>query len=294
MEEILEGIKELKTFVDKKQQWDVVNKIEGNKETISEPEKQDREKFKNAKRQLINAIDLTINRSDFNQITNEPKIAEEHLLALKGFLSITNFDNIVDEKVYMEKFMISILKDIKNKTLEQEIEIKECEDEYKRNVGLKEKFKQDNEEKFQEDKEPYQYEMLVVNKTKDNIFTKIKQFFKNNFGKNKRIRKQNMIKREEELKFNKQSVAPLLEIENDGEQQKNFNDILQTQREFGEYKKELDKQKSEFDEQKSEFDETKKEFRKILKVNGKYAEWKNGNIIITDDIDQKEDENIIE
>ena len=44
MEEILEGIKELKTFVDKKQQWDVVNKIEGNKETISEPEKQDREK----------------------------------------------------------------------------------------------------------------------------------------------------------------------------------------------------------------------------------------------------------
>ena len=42
---------------------------------------------------------------------------------------------------------------IKNKTLEQEIEIKECEDEYKRNAVLKEKFKQDNEEKFQENKE---------------------------------------------------------------------------------------------------------------------------------------------
>lgn len=288
MEKILEGIKELKTFVDKKQQWDVVNKIEGNKETISEPEKQDREKFKSVKRQLINVIDSTINRSDFNKITNEPKIAVEHLLSLKGFLSIINFDNIVDGKVYMEKFMFSILKDIKDKTLEQEIEIKECEDEYKRNVGLKEKFKQDNEEKFQENKELYQYEMLVVNKTKDNIFTKIKQFFKNNFGKNKRTRKQNMLEREKELKFNKQSVAPLLEIENDGEQQKNFNNkILQTQREFGEYKKELD-------EQKSGFDETKKEFRKILKVNGKYAEWKNGNIIITDDIEQKEDENVIE
>ena len=177
MEKILEGIKELEIFVNKKQQWDVANKIGSKEKTISEEEKQDREKFENAKRQLINAIDSTINRSDFNQITNEPKMAVNHLLALKGCLSITNFDNIVDEKVDMEKFKISILKDIKNKTLKQEIEIKECEDEYKRNVGLKEKFKQDNEEKFQEDKEPYQYEMLVVNKTKDNIFTKIKQFF---------------------------------------------------------------------------------------------------------------------
>ena len=33
---------------------------------------------------------------------------------------------------------------------------------------------------------------------------------------------------------------------------------------------------------------------KNIKVNGKYAEWKNGNIVITDALPKKEDENIIE
>ena len=303
MEEILEWIKNLETFIEKKQQWEVVNEIGGNNETISAGEIQDREKFEKVKLQLINTIDLTINRNDFEKITNEPEIAKIHLCALKGCLSITNFDNIVDSKADMEKYRFSILKDIKNKTLEQEIEVTEYEAEFRRNEDLEEKNEQDDEEL-------YQYRMPVVNKNRVNIFVKIKQFFENKFGKSNRMKKQDMVERKEELKYNKQSVAPLLETENEEERQINFNNIVQTQKGFDEPEEQFEESKVNTDEPKEHFDESKvrldepkvekdeikKEFKKRVKVNGKYAEWKNGNIVIMDDIQEKEDEdeNIIE
>lgn len=300
MEEILESIKNLETFIEKKQQWDVINEIDGNKEIISESEKKDREKFENAKLQLINKIDLLINRKDFNQITNESEIAKVHLYALKGCLSIINFDNIADSKVDMEKYRFSILKDIKYKTLEQEIEIQECEFEFKNNLDLDENIEKGDEKKYQDNEELYQYKVPIVRKSRVNILDKIKQFFQSKFGKRNRMKKQNMIRREE-LKYNKQSIAPLLEMESEVEKQSNFNNIVRDQKEFGKNQKEYDKPKQEIDnpikkleEQNEKINDSKKEFNKRIKVNGKYAEWKNGNIVITDDLSKKENENIIE
>lgn len=317
MEEILKGIKDLENFENKKQQWNIIKKIDGNSEAIIEEEIQEREKFKNIKMQLINTIDLTINRSDFNQITNDPKIATEHLLALKGCLILIKFDNVADAKEDMQKFKFSILKDIKNKTLEQEIETKECEDEVKRIRNLKYKFILDDEELFQDDEQKYQHKMPAVRKNKVNIFIKIKQFFKKAFGRNKIIREQNMNQIKEELKFNKRSVAPLLEKDNECEQQMNYNNIVKKQREFYEptkehnnpkkeventskvqdnFKKDFDKTKQESAKPKTEVEEPKKEFNKRIKVNGKYAEWRNGNVVILDDLEKQEHdtENIIE
>lgn len=300
MEEILEGIKKLETFIGKKQQWDVINEIDGNKGIISEEEKKDREKFKNVKLQLINKIDLVLNRNDFNQVTIEPETTKIHLYALKGCLSIINFDNIADLKIDMEKYKLSILKDIKYKTLEQEIEIQECEFELKNKFDLDENIEKSDEKEYQDNEELYQYSVPIVRKSIFNIFDKIKQFFQSKFGKNNRIKKQNMVRREE-LKYNKQSLAPLLEMENEVEKQSNFNDIIQDQKESSKNQKEYDISRKDIEnpikkleEQNEEINDSKKEFSKRIKVNGKYAEWKNGNIVITDALPKKEDENIIE
>lgn len=295
MEEILKGIKDLETFENKKQQWNLIKEIDGNSEQISEGELQDREEFEKIKMQLINTIDLTINRDDFEQIINDSKIAVEHLLALKGCLILMKFDNIADSKEDIQKFRFSILKDMRYKTLGQEIEEKECEDEVKSARNLRNKIIL-GDDFAQDDEQQSQCKMPAVRKNKVNIFVKIKQFLKNTFGRKKMIREQNMLQREEELKFNKSSVAPLLKMNNDSEQQMNFNNMSKTQIESVELPKEqevlknnFDKSLEELDEQKRESENSKKEFTKRIKVNGKY-EWKNGNYVIIDDIEEKEEE----
>lgn len=309
MEEILKGIKDLETFENRKQQWNLIKEIDGNSEKISEGELQDREEFEKIKMQLINTIDLTINRDDFEQITNDSKIAVEHLLALKGCLILMKFDNIADSKEDIQKFRFSILKDMRYKTLGQEIEEKECEDEVKSARNLRNKIIL-GDDFAQDDEQQSQCKMPAVRKNKVNIFVKIKQFLKNTFGRKKMIREQNMLQREEELKFNKSSVAPLLKMNNDSEQQMNFNNMSKTQiesvelpkdqevvkKEFEQFPKEqevlknnFDKSLEELDEQKRESENSKKEFAKRIKVNGKY-EWKNGNYVIIDDIEEKEEE----
>ena len=270
MEEILKGIKDLESFENKKQEWDLIKEIDVNSTNRIEGEIQDREKFENIKMRLINTIDETISRKDFNKKTNDPKVALDHLLALKGCLILMKFDNVGDSKEEMKKFKFSILKDIKYKTLGQEIEQKEYEDEVKELKDLNRKKILGDDDFFLDNEQQYQQKMPIVSKNKTNIFTKIKQFFKNAFGINNRVMEQNKT-HEEELKFTKRAVAPLLETE-------------------------IDNSEKEVEEIKINIDDSKKEFDRRIKVNGKYAEWKNGNVVIIDDAEKKEDEieNVIE
>ena len=215
MDEILEKIKNLESYSNKKQQWDLIREIEGNLKEIDEKEQKDIEEFNKEKTELIDILKSKTSDGSLKGIVNYVETAKNHLLALRGMLLITKFEDTSNMENELKKFEISILKDLKNKTLDQEIEIADAESENKK--LKKEQEEKEEKEELQEYDNQYGYSSQT---TKNNIFTKIKLFFISRFGRTKRLERQNRIQWEEDMKITKESTASIEKIKDNEESTK--------------------------------------------------------------------------
>ena len=254
MDEILEKIEKLKLYSNKKQQWNIIREIEGNLKEIDAQEQKDIEEFNKEKTDLINILYSKINDGNLKNIVNDVETAKNHLLALRGMLLITKFEDTPNIEKDLKKFEISILKDLKNKTLDQEIEIVDTDSEIE--TSKKEQDIKDEREEFQEmDNNRYPKQA-----TKRNIFTRIKHFFISRFGTTKRLEKQNRMQWEEDMKITKKSMANMEKQED--------NKITE----------EVIKEKN--------IETSRNDLKERVKVpqnsdgNKPRAVWKNGNVVI--------------
>lgn len=266
MDEILEKIKNLESYSNKKQQWDLIREIEGNLKEIDEKEQKDIEEFNKEKTELIDILKSKTSDGSLKGIVNDVETAKNHLLALRGMLLITKFEDTSNMENELKKFEISILKDLKNKTLDQEIEIVDADSEVE--TLKKEKEKKEEKEELQEYDNQYGHPTQT---TKNNIFTRIKLFFISRFGRTKRLEQQNRIQWEEDMKITKESMAGIEKSKDNGEIAKTVN----------EKNKEI----------------AKNELKERVKVSQNSYEskpcavWKNGNVvIIKDDEEQLEND----
>ena len=238
MEDILDGIKKIESYETKKQQWDVVREITGKQD---EKEEKDREDFRKEKENLINAIENKIDSANLGDLVIDVEKTQNHLHALIGILYITNFDNISENKKDIENYKISILKDIKNKTLEQKIEIKECEDIIKDREDVKEKINEKNENLNYEEF----YQRQEHSKKKESFFEKIKKFFIKKFFSTKRIEEISRVQREEEKRITKEAFAPLSKKEDNENIKINIENKQVAYKENEALQNEKEKQKKE-------------------------------------------------
>ena len=277
MEEVIKRIKEIEKFANKKEQFDVLKEI--NDEEILNQQKQDEDKkFDDEKNALIKAIDAEINRIDFEKTTNNPQEAINHLLALRGVLLLTNINNVAENSVEMEKKRYLLYGDIKNKTLEQQLEMKRCQENLKKMLNPKQEEDLDIEKESKNNFEQETKKTNELNK-KANIFVKIKQFFMSRFGRNKRLNEINKNQKAEELKLTRKSVAPIEKQEDDIEIDLDFSNIKNRLK-----VNEETKMKEEPDLRESA--KIKDGIDRRVKYGDKYLGWKNGNVTVID-----EDEN---
>lgn len=293
MEDILDGIKKIESYETKKQQWDVVREITGKQD---EKEEKDREDFRKEKENLINVIENKIDSANLGDLVIDVEKTQNHLHALTGILYITNFDNISENKKDIENYKISILKDIKNKTLEQKIEIKECEDTIKDREDVKEKINEKNENLNYEEF----YQRQEHSKKKESFFEKIKKFFIKKFFNTKRIEEISRVQREEEKRITKEAFAPLSKKEDNENIKINIENKQVTYKENEVLQNEKEKQKKEeIDKYFKSSQRARKQFNERIKQNNSNLEWKNGNVVIENDSKEKnnefeEEQNIIE
>ncbi len=293
MEDILDGIKKMESYETKKQQWDVVREITGKQD---EKEEKDREDFRKEKENLINVIENKIDSANLGDLVIDVEKTQNHLHALTGILYITNFDNISENKKDIENYKISILKDIKNKTLEQKIEIKECEDTIKDREDVKEKINEKNENLNYEEF----YQRQEHSKKKESFFEKIKKFFIKKFFNTKRIEEISRVQREEEKRITKEAFAPLSKKEDNENIKINIENKQVTYKENEVLQNEKEKQKKEeIDKYFKSSQRARKQFNERIKQNNSNLEWKNGNVVIENDSKEKnnefeEEQNIIE
>lgn len=293
MEDILDGIKKIESYETKKQQWDVVREITGKQD---EKEEKDREDFRKEKENLINVIENKIDSANLGDLVIDVEKTQNHLHALIGILYITNFDNISENKKDIENYKISILKDIKNKTLEQKIEIKECENTIKDREDVKEKINEKNENLNYEEF----YQRQEHSKKKESFFEKIKKFFIKKFFSTKRIEEISRVQREEEKRITKEAFAPLSKKEDNENIKINIENKQVTYKENEVLQNEKEKQKKEeIDKYFKSSQRSRKQFNERIKQNNSNLEWKNGNVVIENDSKEKnnefeEEQNIIE
>lgn len=293
MEDILDGIKKIESYETKKQQWDVVREITGKQD---EKEEKDREDFRKEKENLINVIENKIDSANLGDLVIDVEKTQNHLHALTGILYITNFDDISENKKDIENYKIFILKDIKNKTLEQKIEIKECEDTIKDREDVKEKINEKNENLNYEEF----YQRQEHSKKKESFFEKIKKFFIKKFFSTKRIEEISRVQREEEKRITKEAFAPLSKKEDNENIKINIENKQVTYKENEVLQNEKEKQKKEeIDKYFKSSQRARKQFNERIKQNNSNLEWKNGNVVIVNDSKEKnnefeEEQNIIE
>ena len=293
MEDILDGIKKIESYETKKQQWDVVREITGKQD---EKEEKDIEDFRKEKENLINVIENKIDSANLGDLVIDVEKTQNHLHALIGILYITNFDNISENKKDIENYKISILKDIKNKTLEQKIEIKECEDIIKDREDVKEKINEKNENLNYEEF----YQRQEHSKKKESFFEKIKKFFIKKFFSTKRIEEISRVQREEEKRITKEAFAPLSKKEDTENIKINIENKQVAYKENEALQNEKEKQKKEeIDKYFKSSQCARKQFNERIKQNNANLEWKNGNVVIENDSKEKnnefeEEQNIIE
>lgn len=265
MDEILERIKKLESFSNIRQQWNIIRDIKGESKEISEKEQEDIDEFNKEKTELINILYSKINNEDLKNIVNNVEEAKNHLLALRGMLLITKFDDIANIENDLKKFEISILKDLKNKTFDQEIEIIDADRENETLKKNKEKQEEKEEkEEMQDEDNEYKYPMQAA---KTNIFTRIKYFFISRFG-TKILEKQNKLKWEEELKITKRFTAGLEEQKAD----ENMDKVVET--------KTAEKVNIDLKERVS--------VTANKNMNKPRAEWRNGNVVIIKENDEEQ------
>ena len=125
MDDIFEKIQDVEKFVNKRGQYAVLEAIHG-KEEIEQKEQEEELQLKIEKRKLIDTIDKIINEKKINEITNEPEQMQNHLLALRGILQLTNINTIEEKYVDIEEKRYLLYNDLKNRTPEQNIEMKKC------------------------------------------------------------------------------------------------------------------------------------------------------------------------
>ena len=104
MDEILEKIKKLKSYSNKKQQWNLIREIEGNLKEIDEKEQKDIEEFNKEKTELIDILKSKTSDGSLKGIVNDVETAKNHLLALRGMLLITKFEDTYNMENELKKF----------------------------------------------------------------------------------------------------------------------------------------------------------------------------------------------
>ncbi len=309
MDDIFEKIQDVEKFVNKRGQYAVLEAIHG-KEEIEQKEQEEELQLKIEKRKLIDTIDKIINEKKINEITNEPEQMQNHLLALRGILQLTNINTIEEKYVDIEEKRYLLYNDLKNRTPEQNIEMKKCYENLQtlkndgKNIMEEENIDIKNEEKNR-----------ARSKQKENFFTRIKAFFMNRFGKRKRLNEINKEAKKEEYIETRKNVAPMVEQENDIDINLDFNDIkngvlVEKDKEKQNFNQELEKNLEEisnngerteeeiFEKQKNNVEQNLRERVKVqqavdrrVKYGDKLITWKNGNITVIKDDGSVENKN---
>lgn len=309
MDDIFEKIQDVEKFVNKRGQYAVLEAIHG-KEEIEQKEQEEELQLKIEKRKLIDTIDKIINEKNLNEITNEPEQMQNHLLALRGILHLTNINTIEEKYVDIEEKRYLLYNDLKNRTPEQNIEMKKCYENLQtlkndgKNIMEEENIDIKNEEKNR-----------ARSKQKENFFTRIKAFFMNRFGKRKRLNEINKEAKKEEYIETRKNVAPMVEQENDIDINLDFNDIkngvlVEKDKEKQNRNQELEKNLKEisdngertedeiFEKQKNNVEQNLRERVKVqqavdrrVKYGDKLITWKNGNITVIKDDGSVENKN---
>ena len=238
---------------------------------------------------------------------------QNHLLALRGILHLTNINTIEEKYVDIEEKRYLLYNDLKNRTPEQNIEMQKC---YENLQTLKNNEKNIMEEKNSDIKN--EGKNKVRSKQKENFFARIKAFFMNRFGKRKRLNEINKEAKKEDYIETRKNVAPMVEQENDSDVNLDFSDIkngvlVGKDKEKQNRNQELEKNLKEisnngekneeeiFEKQKNNVEQNLRERVKVQQAvdrrviyGNKYITWKNGNITYVDmDDDKKEnDENV--
>lgn len=309
MDEIFKKIQDVEKFVNKREQYAVLEAIHG-KEEIEQKEQEEELQLKIEKSKLIDTIDKIISEKKLNKITNEPEQMQNHLLALRGILHLTNINTIEEKYVDIEEKRYLLYNDLKNRTPEQNIEMQKC---YENLQTLKNNEKNIMEEKNSDIKN--EGKNKVRSKQKENFFARIKAFFMNRFGKRKRLNEINKEAKKEDYIETRKNVAPMVEQENDSDVNLDFSDIkngvlVGKDKEKQNRNQELEKNLKEisnngekneeeiFEKQKNIVEQNLRERVKVqqavdrrVKYGNKYMTWKNGNITYVDmDDDKKENE----
>lgn len=219
MDEIFKKIQDVEKFVNKREQYAVLEAIHG-KEEIEQKEQEEELQLKIEKSKLIDTIDKIISEKKLNKITNEPEQMQNHLLALRGILHLTNINTIEEKYVDIEEKRYLLYNDLKNRTPEQNIEMQKC---YENLQTLKNNEKNIMEEKNSDIKN--ERKNKVRSKQKENFFARIKAFFMNRFGKRKRLNEINKEAKKEDYIETRKNVAPMVEQENDSDVNLDFSDI---------------------------------------------------------------------
>ena len=101
MDEIFKKIQDVEKFVNKREQYAVLEAIHG-KEEIEQKEQEEELQLKIEKSKLIDTIYKIISEKKLNKITNEPEQMQNHLFAIRGILHLTNINTIEEKYVDIE------------------------------------------------------------------------------------------------------------------------------------------------------------------------------------------------
>lgn len=246
------------------EQYNVERAIEGPTAKVLEKEREFVKKIEKQKMQLLNKIDELILNPDIDKISYNVDKMLNTLNQLKNMLADINFDNVVDNEKQFKQYKYEILKNKKNKTFAQQIEILDYE-----NVSENIEFKERENEKQEIQKD--------INKTnkigmKDRIIGFLNRFFnkKRMLTEKKDLNKELQEKTENNEKTFKQKLQEQV-IENPV-QNKTPEELKKEQlRKYFE-----------------SAENAKKRLKEQSKLYSNETEWKNGNIV-TKNEDQEKD-----
>lgn len=279
MEEIFEKMQTVEQFANKKEQLAVLKEIK-DKELVEQKIQEEREKLKVAEQELKDAIDVYLEEEKYEKTTNNPGVAHNHLLELRGVICLTNIDNIDEKYVDIEKKRLLLYKDLKNKTPEQKVAMQKCYENLQTLLNKENEYDNIEEKEYDKVKEKHD------SKNKSNIFTKIKEFFMSKFGRRKRLNEASKKQKADELRRTRANVAPMIEQEDDIDVNLDFSSVKNGTSVTEE------KQKENLENNLRErVKATGQAVDRRVKYGDKLITWKNGNVTVIKDDGSIENKN---
>ncbi|CDE14372.1 unknown [Clostridium sp. CAG:470] len=278
MEEIFEKIQIVEQFANKKEQLAVLKEIKDN-EFAEQKIQEEKEKIKCAGQELKDTIDAYLEGKEYEKATNNPDVAHNHLLELRGVICLTNIDNIDEKYVDIEKKRLLLYKDLKDKTPEQKVAMQKC---YENLQTLLNREKNMMIREYDKVKEKEKHD----SKNKSNIFTKIKEFFMSKFGRRKRLNEASKKQKADELRRTRANVAPMVEQDDDIDVNLDFGSV-----ENGISVTEERKKENLENNLRERVKATGQAVDRRVKYGDKLITWKNGNITVIKDDGSVENKN---